>query len=191
MRQRKIFLAAAALAGLQLQTVAADDRYGPVVYPGVYVTTPVAAAPIATTPVVEQAAPVASAPIIANSPAQDTRLQALGASVQLNQIYRAVPATNNPAAVRSPARAKVAAAATPRYAVRPSLEAVAVLEAAKPISVPAKIDRTFDSQVVPAAYVVPVSEQRPSNGGAPDDANPLRSLGGFGGAATRAANPLR
>ncbi|MBL9082642.1 MAG: hypothetical protein JNK76_12585 [Planctomycetales bacterium] len=186
MRQRKIFLAAAALAGLQLQTAAADDRYGPVAYPGVYVTTPIAAAQV-----VEQPMMVASAPSITASLSQDVRLQALGASVRLNQIHRAVPATNDSAAVRSPVRAKVAADATPRYAVRPSLEAVAVLEAAKPISVPTKIERTFDSQVVPAAYVVPVIEQRPSNGSAPDDANPLRSLGGFSGAATRAANPLR
>jgi hypothetical protein len=187
MRQRKIFLAAAALAGLQLQATAADDRYGPVAYPGMYVTTPVVAAPV-----VEQPATVASAPSITASPSRDVRLQALGASVRLNQIHRAVPATNDPAAVRSPVRAKVAAAAAaPRYAVRPSLEAVAVLEAAKPMSMPTRMERTFDSQVVPAAYVVPVSEQRPSNGGAPDDANPLRSLGGFGGAATRAANPLR
>jgi hypothetical protein len=186
MRQRKIFLAAAALAGLQLQTAAADDRYGPVAYPGMYVTTPIAAAQV-----VEQPMTVASAPNITASPSRDVRLQALGSSVRLNQIHRAVPATNDPTAVRSPVRAKAAAVVTPRYAVRPSLEAVAVLEAAKPTSMPTSIERTFDSQVVPAAYVVPVSEQRPADSGASDDANPLRSLGGFGGAATRAANPLR
>ncbi|MGC3969782.1 MAG: hypothetical protein QM775_21360 [Pirellulales bacterium] len=179
-------------------TSTADDRYGAYSYAAPYVITPaeVTARPAAIQPTqcTERGCVDCGRsprPRVANTTPPEARLAALRASVNVADLRSAVPATNNATLVRSRSRVAPNTNSMPRYAVTPSNDALAVLAAAEPVSARPMLPKQIDSQVVPAAYVVPVANQTPAQQTMDTAGNPLRVFSAFGTAGDRAGNPLR